>query len=201
MLLFSEFLSRSWIRSPTPIILLHRAQIEKDGQSSDITLTLFDNGSGADRIANDGIYSRYFARYDNGEGRYLVKCQVSNTDDSEINGGFINGRNWLSSAKAYPIGSPLTPPCCGSTTVSGSTSSTPTGNFTRKASGGAIKLLNVPSSDTIAPSQILDLTLTRNVTSRSLVIAFTSPGDDYDQGTGEKVIEPFDTKNELGITS
>ena len=147
-------------------------------------MDLFDNGSGADLVANDGLYSRYFARYEYGDGRYLIKCQVSSTDESEVNGGFINSRNFLKDAKAYPINGASTPPCCGSTTVNADTIREPTGAFSRQASGGSVKLSNVPSAgtDRVNPGRIIDLKLARNVATKTIVITFTSPGDDFDEG-------------------
>jgi len=41
-------------------------------------LDLLDNGSGADVIGNDGIYSRYFIKYGAGAtGDYTLRCQVN----------------------------------------------------------------------------------------------------------------------------
>ena len=41
-----------------------------------------DNGAGSDLIANDGIYSKYFTRYDGFNGRYTFRCQVKGDDDT-----------------------------------------------------------------------------------------------------------------------
>ena len=62
------------------------ALIEKDDgdATNTIDLELFDNGSGSDFVANDGIYSRYFTKYTN-KTRYSVKCQIEGDDDT----GFI----------------------------------------------------------------------------------------------------------------
>ena len=56
----------------------------EDSNQQPITLDLFDNGGGSDLVANDGIYSRYFTKY-NGNGRYSLKCQVKGDSDT----GFI----------------------------------------------------------------------------------------------------------------
>jgi hypothetical protein len=152
-------------------------------------LDLLDNGSGADRIANDGLYSRYFARWENGDGRYIIKCQVKNTDRSEVNGGFINSRSrflkdMVKHTKAYPIGGSV-PPCCGSNTAVGDVVREPTGEFARQAAGGSMRLFNVPdvnAVDVISPGMVSDLAATRNVTSRTITLSFTSPGDDFDEG-------------------
>ncbi len=39
-------------------------------------IQLLDNGKGADLIAEDGIYSRFFTKYGGITGRYTLKCKV-----------------------------------------------------------------------------------------------------------------------------
>jgi len=53
-----------------------RAFVESGDEPQPITLDLFDNGSGSDLIANDGIYSRFFVKYDGKNGDYTLRCQV-----------------------------------------------------------------------------------------------------------------------------
>ena len=71
------------------------AYIEREGSPQPIEITLFDQGSEPDSIANDGIYTRYFTSFDPNKDntRYSLKCQVEGTDDSSINEGFIDARN------------------------------------------------------------------------------------------------------------
>ena len=52
--------------------LVWRALIETDDQNAPIELGLLDNGSGADDVANDGIYSRYFVGFE-APGRYTLR--------------------------------------------------------------------------------------------------------------------------------
>ena len=40
-----------------------------------IVIPLYDTGSGADLVGNDGIYSKYFTQF-NQKGRYSLKCRV-----------------------------------------------------------------------------------------------------------------------------
>ena len=56
---------------------MNRAYIEREGESAPIEIPLLDNGSGADNIADDGIYSRYFTKYNGVNGRYTLRCQVN----------------------------------------------------------------------------------------------------------------------------
>ena len=91
-------------------------------------------------VANDGIYSRYFTRY-NGNGRYSLKCQIV----GDQNTGFIVQKQGIkifgnSNTKTYPTKPSISSPiCCGSS--SGSDLKTQlTGNFTRKAIGISFKV-------------------------------------------------------------
>ena len=56
----------------------HRAYVEQEGKPAPIELKLIDDGSGADNVADDGIYSRFFAHYNGVSGRYTLRCQVNN---------------------------------------------------------------------------------------------------------------------------
>ena len=49
---------------------------ENNGQEP-LVLSLYDNGNGADLVANDGIYSKYFTQFKGGERRYSLNCRVS----------------------------------------------------------------------------------------------------------------------------
>ena len=114
-----------------------RAQIVKENEPQPIVLDLFDNGSGSDLVANDGIYSRYFTRY-NGDGRYSLKCQIT----GDQNTGFIVQKQGtkIFGTRTYPskptISSPI---CCGSSSGSNLKIQS-TGNFTRKATGISFKV-------------------------------------------------------------
>ena len=55
---------------------ISRAYIDYEKEGQPVQLSLYDNGNGADLVANDGLYSRYFTQYA-GVGRYTLKCQVS----------------------------------------------------------------------------------------------------------------------------
>jgi len=149
-----------------------KAYIERPQESGPaLELELFDNGSGADSIQNDGIYTRYFTKY-TGTGRYSVKCEVSGGDGTQINEGFIVDR----SIPEKPIPTPM---CCGSNALRPDSKLTKTGNFSRQSAGGSFQATDdVPSGDMYPPSRVLDLKVP-NPTG-SLELEFTSPGDDLD---------------------
>ena len=123
-----------------------RALIEREDENQpSIRLDLFDNGSGPDFVANDGIYTRYFTNYNGKNGRYSLKCQVKANENTgfivqkgnNANKGIISNPN----EKTYPLvpGEGASPICCGSS--SGNDVETKnTGNFTRRAAGLSFKV-------------------------------------------------------------
>lgn len=60
--------------------------MKPDGESE--ILDLMDNGTNADTVADDGVYSRYFTGATM-KGRYTVKCQVVSNDETLISQGFF----------------------------------------------------------------------------------------------------------------
>jgi len=138
-----------------------------------IQLQLLDNGGGADKIKNDGTYTRYFAKY-TGKGRYSVKCQVSGDDETGVNDGFTSSR-------VFPkIPDPHSPLCCGSDAMPPGSKITATGNFTRQAAGGAFQVTNEVDmdADNIPPGRVTDLRA--NNLPDKIAVQFTAPGDDLD---------------------
>ncbi|KAL5017983.1 hypothetical protein ScPMuIL_003705 [Solemya velum] len=80
-----------FLNSKCPYVMIH-AEVTKDSHpvtglavlatvsrpmADPIGLELFDNGAGADIVAGDGVYSRYFTRF-NTNGHYTVLVNVSN---------------------------------------------------------------------------------------------------------------------------
>ena len=64
---------------------LKRALIESDGQNQAIRIELYDTGSGADQVSNDGIYSRYFSKYESTDDtRFTLRCQVIGDEDTNF---------------------------------------------------------------------------------------------------------------------
>ena len=120
--------------------------IEREGLEQALEQDLYDNGAVPDVIANDGLYSRYFTQFD-GQTRYLLRCQVEGTDETDVNGGFATTQkdeNGLS--LTYPMYG--IPPCCGSDAYHDNFMTLKTGIFKRETIGGSIQVsifLNVPS--------------------------------------------------------
>lgn len=159
------------------------AYVEREGETHAIRLDLFDNGSGADNVASDGIYSRFFTKYNGVNGRYTLKCQVHGDEET----GFITqreGAKRLPQANAHSRTYPRQPGdnvafCCGSSTGD-HVHLSPTGNFTRQADAPSFKVSNVPTGDKFPPQKVSDLSVKLNVS--QVVITFTATGEDYDDG-------------------
>ena len=140
--------------------LIFRAYVENENQDPPIVLELYDNGAGSDTIANDGIYSRYFARYDGNNGRYTLRCQVKGDSDTE----FVTQKSGAKSviadlvSRTYPLkpNTATSPVCCGSN-IGNDVKTSPTGDFSRKSQGNSFKVKNVPKGDGFPPSKVTDL--------------------------------------------
>ena len=159
-----------------------RAVVERPSQAGTtypaVELELFDSGAGADSIKNDGIYARYFTHY-TGQGRYSVKCQVVGNQDTQVNEGFINGRE----ARAVPM-KPGTPVCCGSDALMPGSQLTKTGNFSRSSVGGAFQVqVEITGEDVTPPARVTDLSAgyaDPDNAHFTVTISFTAPGDSLD---------------------
>ncbi len=137
-----------------------RAYITKEKKDDlrgiSIKIDLLDDGTDADLMATDGIYSKAYADL-NDDGRYTLKCKVVGDENTAVNKGFLitktltaskvdpdSGTGCRMSRTAWwnPANINLGPPiCCGSTTIS-KMSATPvkTGSFERQAVGGSFKV-------------------------------------------------------------
>ncbi|XP_036412467.1 calcium-activated chloride channel regulator 4A-like [Colossoma macropomum] len=155
------------------------ATLQSDTGHSE-NLYLLDNGAGADNFKDDGIYSRYFTKLRT--GRYSLKVEV--TDHKEdtkkkvlpsrysgalyIPGYIVDGKLQLN---------PQKPPV--------SVQSADVGSFTRTATGESF-VVSVPSGVTppnFPPNKITDLSA--EIQEDTVLLNWTAPGEDFDQGTAE----------------
>ena len=118
--------------------------VEAVGEDHAIILELLDNGSGADGVAGDGLYSRYFASHYDADKRYILKCQVSGDGTTHVNGGFTSSKKNQKAGDLlnYPLDprAPGAPLCCGSSVPVNPDALEPTGEFTRESAGGSFKV-------------------------------------------------------------
>uniref|UniRef100_A0A8C5SSK5 Chloride channel accessory 1 n=1 Tax=Laticauda laticaudata TaxID=8630 RepID=A0A8C5SSK5_LATLA len=157
------------------------ATIESETASEE--LELWDTGSGADIIKNDGIYSRYFTLF-KGNGRYSIKVHVQGRDRTSRQTrqrnralyvpGYVNNDEIKMNAPRPE--------------ASDNDTQANLGKFNRIASGGTFVMSGVPSgntSDAFPPSRITDLEVKLN-DENDFLLSWTAPGNDYDKGKAEK---------------
>ena len=173
------------------------AYIEREGSDAPIELTLYDEGSSPDNIANDGLYARYFTRFEptNDDTRYSLKCQVEGTGNSQINQGFIDARE--KAARALPsMPSPGSPLCCGSNALRDDSVLSPTGNFKRLSPGGVIEMKNAKQVS-YPPGRVNNLRGGSMQSPDSFTLTFTSAGETLDYGTAKGIRVYFSQNDTL----
>ncbi|XP_078416856.1 calcium-activated chloride channel regulator 1-like isoform X3 [Cetorhinus maximus] len=141
---------------------------------------LYDNGTAADIVKNDGIYTRYFSKY-SGYGRYNFKVRVEGKEGTTkiairtgahafyIPGYTENGM--IQTNLPRPPGNM-------------EDLQAELGDFSRVKSGGVI---SVPAGTPIVdfpPCKITDLQAT--IVKNKVELEWTAPGDDYDQGAASR---------------
>ncbi len=149
----------------------------------EFSFPLRDDGVGADRIANDGVYASYSSFFPEA-GRYALSCHAEGQDGITS----VRETSATRSSVSAPAGTP--PLCCGvDADPRGLAVRRPTGAFDREVAGGSLKVGEAnATADTYAPSKVRDLSAKLEVEGEFAVLKleFTSPGDDFDEGNGEK---------------
>eukprot|EP00057_Strongylocentrotus_purpuratus_P001796 XP_001201939.2 PREDICTED: calcium-activated chloride channel regulator 4A-like [Strongylocentrotus purpuratus] len=128
------------------------------------TISLRDNGLGADLIAGDGIYSAYFLGFSS-NGRYGVKV--------DVNGNAATSSDNTQRSKR-DVGTLTTP--------------APSLLFQRTTTAGVFQVENYSPDlifDILAPSKITDITSRERTydENRNMTLTWSAVGDDLDQGT------------------
>ncbi|MEE6494590.1 hypothetical protein FKM82_001801 [Ascaphus truei] len=142
-----------------------------------VTLTLADDGAGADVAKDDGVYSRYIFSFTH-NGRHTIKVHVEgkntarkmslqNNQAMYIPGYIENGTIKMNPPR------PL---------VSGEIQSA-VESFSRTVFAGSFIVTNVPyqtTADVFPPCKIVDLEA--KMVNGEVLLSWTAPGDNYDQG-------------------
>ncbi|XP_074077861.1 calcium-activated chloride channel regulator 1-like [Macrotis lagotis] len=158
------------------------ATIETEHGSQE-TLTLWDNGAGADTVKNDGIYSRYFTSYHE-NGRYSLKVRVQ----ARKNTARLSMRPPQSRAMYVPgyieHGEiKLNPP---RPEVKDKEMEVKIEDFSRVNSGDSFIMTGVPSGplpDKFPPGKITDLEA--KFQADHIILSWTAPGNDFDKGKAD----------------
>ncbi|CAJ0953923.1 unnamed protein product [Ranitomeya imitator] len=143
-------------------------------KGSNMVLELLDNGAGADTGKDDGVYSKYFFRF-NVSGRYGLKVRVA-CPESEC--GLTYPKNRIFALPGLVengkvLMNPSMPP---------EDHVLPAlGPLTRAAAGGSFMVSDViyTKTDVYPPGKITDLEAKSKAD--SIVLSWTAPGDDLDQ--------------------
>ncbi|KAH0618443.1 hypothetical protein JD844_017651 [Phrynosoma platyrhinos] len=147
-----------------------------------VELELLDNGSGADILKHDGIYSRYFTAFKE-NGRYNIKVGVQGKDKTVrrtrrhnhvlyIPGYIEDGEIIMNPPKPEPSEDEI---------------QERVDIFSRVASGSSFQMTGVPAGnapDVFPPCKITDLEVIFNGEG-DFLLSWTAPGNDYDVGKAE----------------
>ncbi|XP_062992766.1 calcium-activated chloride channel regulator 1-like [Elgaria multicarinata webbii] len=147
-----------------------------------IELQLLDDGSGADILKNDGIYSRYFISFE-ANGRYNTKVRVQGKDETVRR---VRRQNQVLYVPGYIEDGEIkmNPP---RPEHSEDDIKAKLGKFSRTAPGGSFVMSGVPPGDprdVFPPCKITDLEI--ELKSEEFLLSWTAPGNDYDTGKAER---------------
>ncbi|XP_039342083.1 calcium-activated chloride channel regulator 1-like isoform X2 [Mauremys reevesii] len=159
------------------------ATVEQETGSA-VELKLLDDGSGADIMKNDGIYSKYFTSF-KGNGRYNLKVRIQGRNQTVRLGrrqsralyvpGYIeNGEIKMNAPRPEPSDEEI---------------QAKLGSFNRVASGGSFVVKNVPLggfTDVFPPCKITDLEA--QFEEDKIHLFWTAPGNDLDEGQADRYI-------------
>ncbi|KAG7163239.1 Calcium-activated chloride channel regulator 1-like 3 [Homarus americanus] len=143
----------------------------KNGET--VTLKLYDNGIGGDTTGNDGIYSAYLVGLN-------VNVDVSITVTATDNGG--QARLLGLAAGSAPVTDQA---CCGSKLIIPTELLDDPGSFTVSSLGVAGRTAG-KQPNSLPPAQITDLKSSQ--AGYSVLLTFTAPGDQLDQGRATSYI-------------
>lgn len=151
------------------------------------TLTLRDNGQGADKFPMDGSYAAYFTQFD-GNGRYTVTVFANNTNlTAEVGSQFKDGTGIQSDTQPQGIIghilSSLSTNKSSDTVTREMTGNAVLGeNFERISSAGSFQVAGYNATVKIPPGKITTLNSVGNNTS-SVALSWIATGNSMDQGT------------------
>ncbi|OWF54545.1 epithelial chloride channel protein-like [Mizuhopecten yessoensis] len=155
------------------IATVFRPGVEDGEHAKPYKMLLFDEGSGADIIKDDGIYSRYFPHL-TGRGDYQLTVDIINSHGTVVthrtgSGDKPDRNNTYSISRSAHGGSVYLP------TDQTGDKAWPT---TPATSGG---------NDVYPPSRIIDLhVVQKSDINMTVSLSWTAPGDDLDHGTAAK---------------
>ncbi|KAI2656094.1 Calcium-activated chloride channel regulator 1 [Labeo rohita] len=141
------------------------------------TLQLLDNGAGADAFKDDGVYSRYVTKMENGRSSLKVKVKNQNGQASFT----LQKRGGAPYVPGYVVDgvvemNPSKPLVSAESPIIGS--------FSRTATGESFEvILKSTTPPNFPPNRITDLNA--EIQNNTVLLSWTAPGEDLDHGTAK----------------
>nr|XP_006634877.2 PREDICTED: calcium-activated chloride channel regulator 4A-like [Lepisosteus oculatus] len=164
-----------------PVILADVVATIESNDGPNEELQLLDNGAGADVFRRDGIYTKYFTNVRK-SGTFNLKVRVQGRGDTARLSVRRHGRalyipGYMEDGQLQL--NPQKPP------GSEEDLQARVGSFSRTASGGAFTVAMDPGAPPprFPPCTITDLSA--RIEAQGVLLTWTAPGEDYDQGTAK----------------
>ncbi|XP_043556014.1 calcium-activated chloride channel regulator 1-like [Chiloscyllium plagiosum] len=168
----------------SPVLFANVTVIIEQPTGPKIEQELSDDGLGADIVKNDGIYTKYFHKYSE-IGRYNFKIRVQGKEGKAKAAIRTGGHSFYIPGYTENGKIKTNPP---RPSVNVDDLEADIGDFNRVRSGGSISVAEGTLNVDIPPCKITDLQAT--LAQNKVVLEWTAPGEDYDEGAGKIQISP-----------
>ncbi|GCC20197.1 hypothetical protein chiPu_0018801 [Chiloscyllium punctatum] len=162
----------------SPVLFANVTVIIERPTGPTIEQQLCDNGLNADIVKNDGIYTKYFSKY-SGYGRYNFKVRVQGEEGKTKTAIRTGGYSFYIPGYTENGIIQTNPP---KPSINVADLEADIGDFNRVKSGGAISVAEGTLNVDIPPCKITDLQAA--LAQNKVVLEWTAPGEDYDEGAG-----------------
>ncbi|XP_072366532.1 calcium-activated chloride channel regulator 1-like [Scyliorhinus torazame] len=164
----------------SPVMFANVTAIIERPTGRPIEERLSDDGTGADVVKNDGIYTKKVFKF-SGFGRYNFKVRVEGKDGATKKAIRTGARAFYIPGYTENGVIQINPP---QPPINLEGLATELGDFSRVKSGGAISVpAGTPPVD-VPPCKITDLQAT--IVKNKVELEWTAPGEDYDQGAASR---------------
>ncbi|XP_038649697.1 calcium-activated chloride channel regulator 1-like [Scyliorhinus canicula] len=164
----------------SPVMFANVTAIIERPTGRPIEERLSDDGTGADVVKNDGIYTKKFFKF-SGYGRYNFKVRVEGKEGATKKAIRTGARAFYIPGYTENGVIQINPP---QPPVNLEDLTTELGDFSRVKSGGVISVPAGTLPVDVPPCKITDLQAT--IVKNKVELEWTAPGDDYDQGAASR---------------
>ncbi|XP_029473621.1 calcium-activated chloride channel regulator 2-like [Rhinatrema bivittatum] len=167
-------------RGFSPVLGANVTAVIEPETGNSMTLSLADDGAGADVVKNDGIYSKYLFSFTE-NGRHNVKVYVQGKNKTIILGPIRSWNHAMYVPGYIDNGTiQMNPP---KPLIDDDEGQVNIGGFSRTTTAGTFIVTEVPPGspiDVFPPCKIIDLDV--RIEDDNFHLSWTAPGDNYDQG-------------------